>query len=286
MGPEVIAMAELIPLLEDMLDNVINAIPSIIAAIIVLALGILVGILIGDFVNLIVKRTGFERAIDQTNVGRSMRATGADPSKTIGTVVKAIIIVLAVIFAVQILDFGGVFGDYLNDIATYLPLLLAGVLILVFGAILADFLASFVGRIIKPMFSAEKGGIAEALRNMLFIGLLAFVLLLALDVIRLPGDLVYPLILAFVIIGVGISLTDALIRSIIVDHAEFAEVAGFAKFILYAIFLIIGAGALFALFPGVTNIVANISWAFAIAFAIMLIPIVYALAQKMVKQLK
>ena len=62
--------------------------------------------------------------------------------------------------------------------------------------------------------------------------------------------------------------------------------AGFAKFILYAIFLIIGAGALFALFPGVTNIIANISWAFAIAFAVMLIPIVYALAQKMVKQLK
>ncbi|MCK4436043.1 hypothetical protein KAU87_04445, partial [Candidatus Bathyarchaeota archaeon] len=91
-------------------------------------------------------------------------------------------------------------------------------------------------------------------------------------------------IMGFVIIGAGIALTDGLIKSITDEHKEFVSVAGYAKFVLYSIFLIIGAGAIFATFPGVTNVVANISWAFAIALAIMLIPVMYNMAKKMSKE--
>jgi len=122
------------------------------------------------------------------------------------------------------------------------------------------------------------------LKNLLLIGLIAVVLMIALDLMLLAGNLVYPLILGFVIIGAGIALTDGLIKSITDDHKEFVDVAGYAKFVLYSIFLIIGSGAIFANFEGVTNVVANISWAFAIALAIMLIPVVYAMARKMSKE--
>lgn len=278
-------MVELAAELEGLLDDIISAVPSVLAAIIVIALGALVGILIGNLANWVVRKSGLAHTIEGSSVGRSLRTSGEDPSKLIGTIVKAIIIVLSIIYAIQLLNFGGVFGSYLNDIATYLPWLLAGILILLLGSVFADLLATFIGKIIKPLFSAEKTEVADALRGLLFIGLLAFVILLALDTMQLPGTIVYPLILAFVIIGVGISLTDALIKSIIVDHPEFAPVAGYAKFVLYSIFLIIGAGAIFASFPGVTEIIANISWAFAIALAIVLIPIALALAKKLVKQL-
>ena len=107
---------------------------------------------------------------------------------------------------------------------------------------------------------------------------------MALDTMLLSGSTVYPLILGFVIIGAGVSLTDGLIKSITDDYAEFKGVAGYAKFVLYSIFLIIGAGAIFATYPGVTNVIANISWAFAIAMGIMLIPIAFTLAKKMSKE--
>jgi hypothetical protein len=87
-----------------------------------------------------------------------------------------------------------------------------------------------------------------------------------------------------VIIAAGIDLTDGLIKSLTDDHAEFKGVAGYAKFILYSVFLLIGAGGIFATFPGVTNIIANISWGFAIALSIMLIPIAYSLAKRMAKE--
>ena len=192
--------------------------------------------------------------------------------------------IISVIAAIQILNLSGTVGAYLTSIADYLPRLLGGILIIIFGTVLVDFLAGLIGQTLKPMFPKEKSEIADMLRNLLMIGLISFILLLALDTMLLSGSTVYPLILGFVIIGAGVSLTDGLVKSITDDFADFKGVAGYAKFVLYSIFLIIGAGAIFATYPGVTAVIANISWAFAIAMGIMLIPIAYKLSKKLAKE--
>jgi len=277
-------MADLVQVLSDMVGNIINAIPAILAAIIVILIGYFIGMIVGKAINKVVTKLGIEKAFDGTAAGRAFRSAGIDMSDFIGGVVKAFILILAVIIAIGILNVGGVIGTYLTTIADYLPRLLGGILIIVFGSVFVELLATFIGKMIKPIFPAAKSEIADMLTSLLQIGLIAFILLLALNLMLLSGDTIYPLILGFVIIGAGISLTDGLIKSINDDHAEFREVAGYAKFVLYSIFLIIGAGAIFATFPGVTTIVGNISWAFAIALAIMLIPIAYALAKRMSKE--
>jgi hypothetical protein len=277
-------MLNIVDVLSDMVGDMIAAIPSILVAIIVILIGYGVGIIVGKAANKIIEKLGMERAFDQTVTGKAFRSAGLDLSNLIEGILKAFITILAIILAIEILNVSGTIGTYLSSIADYLPRLLGGILIIVFGTVLVDFLASFIGRMIKPMFPEAKAEIADMLKNLLMIGLIAFILLLALDVMLLSGSTIYPLILGFVLIGAGVALTDSLIKSITDDHAEFKGVAGYAKFVLYSIFLIIGAGAIFATFPGVTNIVANISWAFAIALAIMLIPIAFALAKKMSKE--
>lgn len=274
-------MADVNAMLDNLVQSILDEIPLILAAIVVLIIGYIIAILVGNAVNKIVEKVGIEKTFDQSVTGKAFRASGLDLSDFIGGVVKAFILILAIILAIQILNFGGTIGNYLTTIANYLPRLLGGILILIFGAVFVDFLATFIGKVIRPMFPATKSEIADMLKNLLFIGLIAFVILLSLDTMLLSGQTVYPLILGFVIIGAGITLTDALIKSITDDHAEFKDVAGFAKFVLYAIFLVIGAGAIFATFSNVTTIVANISWAFAIALAIMLIPVTYAMIKKM-----
>ncbi|KON32172.1 hypothetical protein AC478_01070 [miscellaneous Crenarchaeota group-1 archaeon SG8-32-3] len=267
-----------------MVGDIIAAIPSVLAAIIVILIGYAIGIVVGNAVNKLVEKLGIERNFDKTTTGQAFKNAGLDLSNFIGGTTKAFITILAIIVAIQILNVGGTIGTYLTTIADYLPRLLGGILLIVFGTVLVDFLSSFIGRMIKPMFPEAKVEIADMLKNLLMIGLVAFVLALALDLMLLSGDLIYPLIIGFVIIGAGISLTDGLIKSINDDHVEFKGVSGYAKFVLYSIFLIIGAGAIFATFPGVTNIIANVSWAFAIALAIMLLPIAYAMAKKMSKE--
>jgi hypothetical protein len=277
-------MLYIVEMFSDMAADIIAAIPSVIAAIIIILIGYAIGIAVGNASNKLVEKLGMERSFDKTSTGQAFRNAGLDLSTFIGGILKAFITILAIILAIQVLNVGGTIGTYLTTIADYLPRLLGGILIIVFGTVLVDFLASFIGRMIKPMFPEPKAEIADMLKNLLLIGLIAFVLLLALDLMLLSGELVYPLILGFVLIGAGIALTDGLIKSITDDHPEFKGVAGYAKFVLYSVFLIIGAGAIFATFSGVTNIIANISWAFAIALAIMLIPIAYAMAKKMSKE--
>jgi hypothetical protein len=268
----------------DFLTDVTAALPALIAAIIVLIIGYFVGKFLGKAVNALVEKMGIEKSFDQTDAGKSFRTAGMDLSSFIGGIVTAFIIVISIVIAIEILSIGGVVGDFLVDIAAYLPRLLGGVVIIVLGTVLVGFLATLVGNTLKPVFPAAKSEIADMLKNLLQIGLVAVILLIALDLMMLSGDLVYPLILGFVIIGAGIALTDGLIKSITDDHKEFVPVAGYAKFVLYSIFLVIGAGAIFATFEGVTNIVANISWAFAIAMGIMLVPVIYNLAKKMTKE--
>jgi len=280
----VIFLVDIVEVFSNVATDIVNALPAVIAAIIIIIIGWFVGTFVGKAVNKIVEKLGMEKSFDQTVTGKSFRAAGLDLSNFIGAVTKAFIVILSIILAIQVLNIGGTFGGYLSSIADYLPRLLGGILIIVFGTVFVDFLATFIGRMLRPMFPEAKVEIADMLKNLLLIGLIAFIILLALDTMLLSGNTIYPLILGFVIIGAGIALTDTLIQSITEDHAEFKTVAGYAKFVLYSIFLIIGAGAIFATFPGVTNVIANISWAFAIALAIMLIPIGYALAKKISKE--
>jgi hypothetical protein len=277
-------LVDIIEILNNIATDIANAIPAVIAAIIIILIGYAIGILVGKAVNKIVEKLGMEKSFDQTITGKSFRSAGLDLSNFIGAVTKAFIIILSIILAIQVLNVGGTFGTYLGTIADYLPRLLGGILIIVFGTVFVDFLATFIGKMLRPMFPEAKVEIADMLKNLLLIGLIAFIILLALDTMLLSGDTIYPLILGFVIIGAGIALTDTLIKSITDDHSEFKTVAGYAKFVLYSIFLIIGAGAIFATFPGVTEVIANISWAFAIALAIMLIPVGYAIAKKISKE--
>jgi hypothetical protein len=265
-------------------NSIVNSLPSIILAIIVIILGLAIGILVGRLAKNLTKKLGVQKTFDTTSAGKAFLASGWDLSSMVGGLVAAFITVLGVILGIQLLSIGGIAGSYLISVAGYLPRLLGGIAIIIVGLILVDLLAGFIGNMIKPMFPETKAGVADMLKNLLLIGLIAFVLLLALDVMLLTGTTIYSLILGFVIIAAGIALTDGLIKSLADEHAEFKGVAGYAKFVLYAVFLIIGAGGIFATFPGVTGIIANISWGFAIALAIMLVPIAYTMAKRMSKE--
>jgi hypothetical protein len=271
--------------LTDVWNNFVNefssALPGVIGAIVIIIVGVIVGWGLGKLVNRIVNRT-IEKNFDKSRIGQTFRSAGFDLSNVVGGVLYAFVVILSVTIAIQMLNIQGEVGTFLVDVASYLPRLLGGILVIVLGIVLVDFLASLVGTTIRPMFGEKKSEIADMLRNLLFIGLVAVVLNIALDLLLLTaGGLVYSLIIGFVIIGAGIVLTDGLIKSITDDHEEFRTIAGFGKFILYSIFLLIGAGAIFSSFGGVTDIIANVAWGFAIALALVLIPVVYSLAKRM-----
>ena len=156
-------MLYIVEMFSDMVGDIIAAIPSVLAAIIVILIGYAIGIVVGNAVNKLVEKLGIERNFDKTTTGQSFKNAGLDLSNFIGGVTKAFITILAIILAIQILNVGGTIGTYLTTIADYLPRLLGGILLIVFGTVLVDFLSSFIGRMIKPMFPEAKIEIADML---------------------------------------------------------------------------------------------------------------------------
>jgi Mechanosensitive ion channel, conserved TM helix len=281
-----VALLSLQDVFNNFLNDIANSLPGVIGAIIIVIIGVIVGWFVAKIVNRVVNNT-VEKNFDKSTVGKTFRESGFDLSNFVAGVVEAFIIIISITVAIGLLNIQGAAGSLLAQIAAYLPRLLGGILIIVVGVVLVDFLASLIGSIIKPMFGPAKAEIADMLKNLLFIGLVAVILNIAFDMLQFSsGSLVYSLILGFVIIGAGVILTDGLIKSITDDHQEFAAVAGYAKFVLYSIFLLIGAGAIFSTFSGVTGIISTIAWGFAIALAIILIPIVYGLAKRMQAETK
>ncbi len=253
-------------------------------AILIILIAWVVGSVVGRAVNRLVERTGLEKAFDKTDVGKAFRAAGIDLSNLIGMLVTAFIVVIGVVIAIGYLKIGGEAGALLAQVAQYLPRLIGGIILLTVGLILVALLTDYIGKLMTGLFPQQFVEIGEMLRNLLLIGLIALIVSVALDLMLFTGPLVYPLILGTVIIGAGIFIGHTIVRNIVEDHGEFASVAPYAKFLLYLIFLMVGLGAIFANFPNTAYVVQNVAWGVAIAAGIMLAPIIYTLAKKMIKE--
>jgi hypothetical protein len=253
-------------------------------AILIILIAWVVGSVVGRAVNRLVERTGLEKAFDKTDVGKAFRAAGIDLSNLIGMLVTAFIVVIGVVIAIGYLRIGGEAGALLAQVAQYLPRLIGGIILLTVGIILVALLTDYIGKLMTGLFPKQFVEIGEMLRNLLLIGLIALIVSVALDLMLFTGPLVYPLILGTVIIGAGIFIGHTIVRNIVEDHGEFASVAPYAKFLLYLIFLMVGLGAIFANFPNTAHVVQNVAWGVAIAAGIMLAPIIYTLAKKMIKE--
>jgi len=262
---------------------IIEAIPSIIAALIIIGIGYAVGEGVGRAVNKLIELTGIEKGFDKTETGKAFRAAGIDLSSFIGSLVKAFVVVISLTVALQVLQIGGPVQEYILLVANYLPRIIGAVLVLTLGVVLFEFLTSFIARALSATLPEKHRELADLLKDLIMIGLLAVLITVALDMLMIPSTYVYPLILGAVIIGAGISITERLIDTIAKDHEEFRPVAGHAKFLLYLIFVVVGVAGMFSTFPGTSAVIANIAWGVAIAAALLLVPIIYKLAKEIVK---
>ncbi|MEM1902804.1 MAG: hypothetical protein QXW44_03895 [Pyrobaculum sp.] len=256
-------------------------------AIIIVLIAWLIGSVVGKAVNRLIEKTGLEKAFDKTDVGKAFRAAGIDLSNLIGMLITAFIVVMGIVVALSYLRIGGEAGMLVAQIAEYLPRLIGGIILLTAGLILVALLTDYIGKLLTGLFPKQFVEIGEMLRNLLLVGLVALVISIALRLMLFVDELlIYPLILGTVIIGAGIFIGHTIVRNIIEDHPEFASAAPFAKFLLYTVFLMVGLGAIFANLPEAAQVVQNVAWGVAIAVGILLAPIVYTLAKKMVKESK
>ncbi len=266
------------------IGQVIIAIPQVIAAALIVAVGYYVGKLAGRAVDALIERSGVEKAFDATELGKAYRKAGIDLSEFVGKLIWAFVTVLAVLAAVEYLNIGGLAGKYIAFTAAYLVRIVGAVIVLTLGAALFELFATFIAKQFEVVLPEDKRDLSDLIKDVTLIGLLAFLLSIVFDILLLPGSTIYPLILGVVAIALGITLSERLVNMIAEDHEEFRPVAGYAKFLILLVFLIVGVAGIFGTVPGTATVIANIAWGFAIAAALMLVPVMYTLAKRMAKQ--
>jgi len=242
------------------------------AFIAILIVGWVAGSLIGRAVNRVIDKT-LEPAFLKTEVGRMFKEAGVDLSNFIGGLTKAFVIVIALIAALEYVGLTALAGGIIKDIAYYLPKLLGGIFAVTVGLILSALLADYLGNIVTKMLPE----VGTLLRNLLLVGLVALVVSIGLQLMLPPnvdGSLVYPLILGFAVIGLGLVVGET------IGKVTTTELAPYAKFVIALLFVVVGIGAIFANYPGITAIVEKLAWGVAIALGVALIPAV----AKMIKQ--
>ena len=229
------------------LGQIILAIPQAIGAAVIVAIGYYVGKYAGRAVDALLEKTGVEKVFDSTELGKAYRRAGIDLSEFVGKLVWAFVAVLSVLVAVEYLNIniGGVAGRYIGFTAEYLVRIVGAVIVLTLGAALFELFATFIARQFEVALPSDKRDLVDLIKDVLLVGLLAFLLGIVFNILLLPGSTIYPLILGVVAIALGITLSERLVGMIAKEHEEFRPVAGYAKFLVLMLFLVVGVAGIF-----------------------------------------
>lgn len=125
------------------LDSFMIAVPELIGVLVILVLGYMAGKIAGSMVRRIIDRSQIDRMVMRTPLGRAMGETERGVSRTFGSLVKWFVYTVAVLAAASLLEIT-ILSSWISTVITYVPAFVAGLLIIVLGFIVADFIGDVV----------------------------------------------------------------------------------------------------------------------------------------------
>ncbi len=258
----------------DLLNYMVASAPAFIGASIVLFVGYVVGDAIGRIVDKIIDAI-VEKPLEASDIGKSIKSMNIDLSGLIGALTKAFIITITVVAAVEILNLGGLTGRLIYEVAAYLPRLIGGITLLTLGLILVVALAKYIGKFLHQTFSEEYDKLAGLAENLILLGLIAVVVTISLNIMLLQGSFVYPLIIGVVVITAGIYVADIAGELLSKSFESYRHLVPFVESLIIILFILIGVSGIFSQFPETSAVIRTVAWGLTIAFALVLIPIVF-----------
>lgn len=249
----------------------INAIPSIILFIITVLIGYVIAVIVSDVIGRVLN-----------NLAASYPGLRISTGLIAGTV-KILIILITLAIAFSLLNLGAA-NIYISYIVRYLPDLAGAILLLTLGISLVNVFIDFVGKQV-----GQQDSFINTILMVLRFGLYAVIITVAANLAifywipTVSSYLFYDIIIGSIILLFSFTITGKAIDDISKSHPETSSILGYARLILYTVFILIAVGIIIQPFGNVTAIIQTFAWGLTIGFAIIIIPLVYALAKKMVQ---
>ena len=122
--------------------QIVEAIPKIIAAGIILLIGYIIGRAVGWVISKILEKMNFDSTINDTGIGKVISRSGWSFSRIISTAARWFIYIFFITAAVNVLQFTQL-SEALQSIWLWIPNLIAFIIIIVVGSLIADFVGNW-----------------------------------------------------------------------------------------------------------------------------------------------
>lgn len=208
-----------IAILSDLLANLAEYLPTVLGAIIVLVIGFLIGRVLGGIVADVVGGFGLGGVLAGTPLERFSDSEG-EFGHIVGMVVEYYVYLITLLAAADILDIPGL-STLLNTFAGYIPALIGGLVVLVIGILVAEFVEGLV-------VSAVEGRVGRVAGMAVKVFIYYIVVTLALSTIGFDTTVLTSLFTVFVTaffgtvaialaIGVGVGLGS---KGYVAEHID------------------------------------------------------------------
>lgn len=142
---EFVAQIRVPGFLEDTVASFVAYVPRLVGAIIILLLGWIVGVIAAAFVKRLTNAVELDRMVLDTPLGRILGGTERAVSNAFGTLAKWFVLALAFLAAANVLAIE-LLSEWIQTAVSYLPAFVAGLVVIVVGFVLADFIGDAISR--------------------------------------------------------------------------------------------------------------------------------------------
>lgn len=123
----------------------IGFLPRLIGALLILLIGWIIGRILGGFVRKLVDTVELDRMVLDTPLGAILGGTEKAVSHAFGTLTRWFVYALAILAAADVLAIA-ILSQWINTAVSYLPAFVAGLLIIILGFVVADFIGDAIMR--------------------------------------------------------------------------------------------------------------------------------------------
>jgi MFS family permease len=153
--------------LEESIAEIVAFLPRLAGAIVILLIGWIVGLAVARLVGALADRVELDRMVLETPLGRIMGGTESAVSSAFGTIAKWFVYAVAILAAANVLAIP-LLSEWIQTAVSYLPAFVAGLLVIVFGFVVADFIGDAIMRTRAATHTAYTSWFAAGTRMFLY----------------------------------------------------------------------------------------------------------------------
>jgi hypothetical protein len=194
--------------LEETIAGIVAFLPRLLGALVVLLIGWVLGVAAAKVVRKVADGVEVDRMVLETPLGRILGGTERAVTEAFGTVAKWFVYALAILAAANVLAIP-MLSEWISTAVSYLPAFVAGLLVIVLGFVVADFIGDAIMRTRAATQTAYTSWFAAGTRMFLYFT----VIVIGLDTMGVDVGILFVFaeavawgLAAAVAIGVGIAV--------------------------------------------------------------------------------